>query len=1162
MTIKRTQVALALASALFSIGAGAAVPAHHLVSTHVAPQHVNLTKTNPLIGADGKAAVMIVLKGDPATRTYAQSLQAAGRGAMGQDTANKAAKSTILALQAAQNTFESKLQSAGVAYTKMYNFQRVLNGISVRMKPEDMAKVRAMANVERVDFLPTYKRPDNIVSVPFVNAPEVWDGGNTLGLPFNATGTGVKIGDIDTGLDYIHPDFGGTGLLANYQDVNPTSVIGKNSHNVLFPTSKVRGGTDFAGDAYTAYNDPEPDPNPMDCGGHGSHTAGTLAGLGVNADGTPYNGIYNTTVPYAANLKIGPGMAPGADLYALRVFGCGGSTNLVTEAIEWATDPNGNDDFSDHLDVINMSLGSPFGVDIGRGYDDDIEAVNNAALVGLISVSAAGNSGDTFFINGAPGAANVGISSAASVDPSVPGVLLTETTPTAEAFIAAAAGYTNPANPQPPAPNNQTGVVVYANDATGGGHLGCGTFSNAAALSGHFALIDRGTCNFTVKVLNAQAAGATGVIVADTATSTALPFPISMGGAATAQITIPGLSVTYASGIVLKGQIPISPVNVTLTAASAADTLASFSSRGPVSGPDGVVELKPDISAPGLNIPSVQTGYTCDGTNTTGCITPDASGFIPGGQVLTISGTSMATPHIAGMMALLRQLNPDMTVEQLKALAINGAGHDVTFGANATPPLFEASRIGAGRIDAAASATSSLIAFNADVPGAVSVTFDVEPTGNAFSATHSVTLTNLTTSDENVTLALDTLLAAPGVTLSVPGSITIPASGSVSFDVTLTADTTQMTRQIDPTMATSQSSTAFAFTAPRQYLTEQSSLIKVMDGSTELARLPVYSAIRPHSNLATLSDLGPSADLVGTTNLVLSGDDVCTGSLAAGPTCNFTHAGDEESLVSAFELQFTGAKDDTLPGFANLHYVGVNSQPDGSDTDLFFGVATYGKWGSPAYASYNVCIDTDGDGLFDKIVANSDLGTLDQVFGVGGANGEDTFVSMEYDNTLGNIGFDYYMNLYPANVIDTGAHTNNTLVLGALASSLGIAPGAKFTYGLAVCPGYNPLCGSADWTSATSTSDGVGTANCGTPDSAFQTFNGPFTYDPSNPGVDGAGNVLLEDLNGGTIAVDYNANNLSANGSSGMLLLHTHNGVETSAQVVTLDRIFANGFDN
>src|SRR5437763_449272 len=85
--------------------------------------------------------------------------------------------------------------------------------ISTRLPP--------LPGVRLVSYRPLYQLPNNTASVPFVTAPKVWDAVNSLGLPFNATGTGVKVGDIDTGLDYVHPDFGGTGSLTDYQDIDP-----------------------------------------------------------------------------------------------------------------------------------------------------------------------------------------------------------------------------------------------------------------------------------------------------------------------------------------------------------------------------------------------------------------------------------------------------------------------------------------------------------------------------------------------------------------------------------------------------------------------------------------------------------------------------------------------------------------------------------------------------------------------------------------------------------------------------------------------------------------------------------------------------------------------------------------------------------------------------
>ena len=68
--------------------------------------------------------------------------------------------------------------------------------------------------------------------------------------------------------------------------------------------------------------------------------------------------------------------------------GCGGSTGLTVQAINWAMDPNGDSDLSDHLDVINMSLGS----DYGSADDADAVEVDNAARAGIVVISSAGNS--------------------------------------------------------------------------------------------------------------------------------------------------------------------------------------------------------------------------------------------------------------------------------------------------------------------------------------------------------------------------------------------------------------------------------------------------------------------------------------------------------------------------------------------------------------------------------------------------------------------------------------------------------------------------------------------------------------------------------------------------------------------------------------------------
>jgi hypothetical protein len=133
--------------------------------------------------------------------------------------------------------------------------------------------------------------------------------------------------------------------------------------------------------------------------------AGTAAGYGVTADGSTYTGPYDSQLDISA-LRIGPGLAPEASLYALKVFGCSGSSNVVDVAIEWAVDPNQDGDFSDHVDVINMSVGSNFGAE----FDVTSVALENAASLGILVVTSAGNTGDVHYVISSPSVASRAIS--------------------------------------------------------------------------------------------------------------------------------------------------------------------------------------------------------------------------------------------------------------------------------------------------------------------------------------------------------------------------------------------------------------------------------------------------------------------------------------------------------------------------------------------------------------------------------------------------------------------------------------------------------------------------------------------------------------------------------------------------------------------------------
>ena len=184
-------------------------------------------------------------------------------------------------------------------------------------------------------------------------------------------------------------------------------------------------------------------------------------------------------------MGVGPGVAPQAELYALRVFGCAGSTNLTAAAINWATDPNRDGDPSDHVDVINMSLGSAY----GTPDDPSAAASNNAVAAGVIVVTSAGNSGDSYFVSGSPGSAVRAIATASSQDAAerADAIVIDPPSPIAGTYIASKNtlyGW----GTTPGTVAERTGNLYYP--ATN--QFGCSAWSgaDAANISGRIVLVD------------------------------------------------------------------------------------------------------------------------------------------------------------------------------------------------------------------------------------------------------------------------------------------------------------------------------------------------------------------------------------------------------------------------------------------------------------------------------------------------------------------------------------------------------------------------------------------------------------------------------------------------------------------------------------------------
>src|SRR5882757_5794907 len=494
-----------------------------------------------------------------------------------------------------------------------------MNGMKVEIARSEVAGLSNLPGVMQVVGVPKYNI-QNVVSVPFIGAPAVWQG-----VP-GFRGEHVKIAIIDTGVDYTHANFGGPGTVAAFTAAAATSAAPADPTMFGPNAPKVKGGTDLVGDDYNADvagSVPVPDPNPLDCNGHGSHTSGTAAGFGVTNDGATYHGPYNEAA-YAAGFGIGPGVAPLADLYMVRIFGCTGSTDVVTDAIEWAVD---ND-----MDVISMSLGG----DYGTRTSADAIASDNAAKAGIIVVAAAGNAGPAPYINGDPAAATHAISVAAMDARAflVNGVHIA---------LSSGGGANGVEANDLKLPSGNVPALILKSGTTLS--LGCNTTDYPAnGAAGALVIVSRGTCSFDQKLTNAQAAGAAAIGVVNNAAGFFSPI-IDVA-------TIPFIELQLSdTATFLAAPAPVSasvaPANVPDAGFKLA---ASFSSGGPRSG-DGA--LKPNVSAPGVNVFSTNIGTGTGGTYE--------------------SGTSMATPHVAGVAALAVQAHKNWKEPGLRAAVVQTA---------------------------------------------------------------------------------------------------------------------------------------------------------------------------------------------------------------------------------------------------------------------------------------------------------------------------------------------------------------------------------------------------------------------------------------------------------------------------------------------------------
>ncbi len=525
-----------------------------------------------------------------------------------------------------------------------------LDGMAWAIKNGDVNKVKTLDSVKRLSFIVETKAGLSN-SVPWIGAPEVWE---SVGNGDNNNGEPVTIAVIDSGIDYFHSGFGGSGDVNEFVNNDP-NVIEPGS----FPTAKVIGGVDFAGADSEAYVFDE-DPNGVGSF-HGTHVAGIAGGSGAEG--------------------VAPGVAPGAELYAVKVFADNGGGSTVSHlGIQWSVDPNQDGDTSDRADVLNLSLGGNY----GQLESASTIASDQASAGGSIVVIAAGNSGDIPYIHAAPAVSPKSISVANSVSARLVQVLETVSANAAANgnFPLVEGAHTN---------TFSSGGSIEGNLVLADSLNGCTPFTNAAEVAGNVALVVRGVCAFDDKYANAEAAGATGLVVYNDGADPTRIAPAGMIGIdPSRQLT--GVMISSTDGEALKAALELGQGVATradidtkiLNDSSLHDTLAASTSRGP--GLDN--SFKPDVAAPGTGIESVDVGT---GTQTT-----------------LASGTSMASPHVAGVAALLKQKWPDLAPEGIKAMIQNStkpAYRDGVAGSSDPYPL-TLQGVGRVQVDVASKLTS------------------------------------------------------------------------------------------------------------------------------------------------------------------------------------------------------------------------------------------------------------------------------------------------------------------------------------------------------------------------------------------------------------------------------------------------------------------------
>jgi len=861
----------------------------------VVPDGAPAESIRPLAAMSGQQQLVVRLKDAPLAAV-------AGNKRTGLRMSASEQRAYVQGLAAKQSELEAQIRSLGGE--TQARVSKAHNALIVSIDAQKIPDLKRLPGVAAIRPVVTYDL-DLSTTVPYIGAAAAQAAG--------IDGTGVTVAVLDSGIDYMHRNLGGPGTVADYDTCAAQAALAPSGicADYFGPSApKVIGGYDFVGGAWPTNGPRTEDPNPIDAGpaaGHGTHVADIIAGK--SADGTH------------------KGVAPGAKLYAVKVCSsvstsCNGDALLL--GMDFALDPNGDNDISDAVDVINMSLGSSY----GQREDDLSAAAAIASRFGVVVVASAGNSADRPFIVGSPSSTPEVISVAQTQMPLAQAFALVINSP---ASIAGSYGNTNTVDWAPLGAGFTGDVAVTG--STVATNLAC-TALPAGSLAGKVALIDRGTCAASIKVHNAATAGAIGVLIAMVASGD--PVSFSFGGPDTGFTPAPTLTITQALGNSIKANLA-APVNVTSTPATAVPlvgSMAASSSRGPGY---SYGSIKPDIGAPGASL-SAEYGK--------------------GSGETAFSGTSGAAPVVAGSAALILQANPSLLPHEVKARLMNAAETTVyTNPATLPGQLAPITRIGAGEVRVNRSLGLTTSAWDATDPASVSLSVGAYRNVGTQVFRKKVVVRNYSGSARTYAISSNFRYAndqaSGALSISAPASIAVGPNGNAVFTITMTLNANLLP-------AWSLNGGSQGGNGALLNLPEYDGYVTIAD-ATDTVRLPWH--ILPHK-AANVKPAAGSVSLGGAAsgNLGLTN----AGGAVTGPVDVFMLTGTSPQIPAA-SLPRPGENFAVI----DLKAVGVRTVSD----VVQFAITTFGQRSHPNYpAGFEVDIDVNNDGTDDFAVYNSESG--------------------------------------------------------------------------------------------------------------------------------------------------------------------------------------------